>query len=374
MEASTKSTQTNCNEQVYEKMKQYFDLFSENNAVATEDCAGDSNRAILLKHISLIEEFDREKEEMRAKFANEKESLKRAFANERKEYEIEIERLRNIVDRKIEEIEAKYGQQVEKREAIRREIFEKERNALRKSVQEQMDLVAEVESEIKRILKRLLADLKRYDISACKKLENDLCSKNIQESCVSWLKEIFDQNMKGNGKDGKRNSLGKVGGKRDGKGEGKIEGNEEGKENEERAQDELDEVGEVFRKQKKELTEIFMKEKKHLEEEIANNCVEYKKKLDKEYEVRVQNEMKVWQETIKEYEREIGILRYEREQMDRNYCLEIDRLKLETEKEKVEICSKYMKEREQLRRTLSDKVVNIMIGENGLSHVANGQQ
>lgn len=371
MESSTKSTQTHCNDQVYEKMKRYFDLFCENNAVETEDFAGDSNRAILLKHISLIEEFDREKEEMRAKFTNEKESLKRAFANERKEYEVEIERLRNIVDCKMEEIEAKYGQQIEKREAIRREIFEKERNVLRKSVQEQMDLVAEVESEIKRILKRLLVDLKRYDISACQKLESDLCSKNIQESCVGWLKEIFDENLKNiKTKDWRRNTWGKV----EGRGVGKVEEMEGGKENEERAQDELDEVGEVFRKQKKELTEIFMKEKKHLEEEIANNCVEYKKKLDKEYEVRVQNEMKVWQEAIKEYEREVGILRYEREQMDRNYCLEIDRLKLETEKEKVEICSKYIKEREQLKRTLSDKVVNIMIGENGLSHVANGKQ
>ena len=330
----------------------YMEIFSENNALAKKDTTGiEKNRSMLLKQASLMEEFEQEKEEMVAKFGREKTALKKAYENERKEYEAEIDKLRKIIEFKMSEIESKYEEEFKKKEDKRRIMFEMERKNLKHSVQEQMDLIAEVESEIKRILKRLIIELKKYEPSKCSMLENDLCSKKINESCVMWLKEIFNENS--------NESCINF-----------VENNEK-KEKFGTREDELFEVGEAFRKQKKELTDIFMKEKKHLEEEIKSNCLEYKKKLDREYEERVKTEMKVWQETIKEYEREIGILRFEREQMDRNYCLEIDKMKLETEKEKVEICAKHMKEREQLRRALSDTVMNTLIQKKKIHEIGN---
>ena len=361
MEYESRATQ--CDDEIYGKMKLYFDIFSENNAFLGEDEAEDTHRAMLLKHVSLIEEFEREKEEMKAKFNREKESLKRAYENEIKDYQAEIEKLTKIMNCKMNDIEAKCKEQYSTRETLQRGIFERERQTLKQSVQEQMDLMARVEEELRRILTRLIQELKRYEPSACKKLENDLCDNTIKESCVTWLKDIFAENGIPKIKLEKAGTL--FTSRSTSEGKNRVKGKQDA------GEDELYQVGEVFRQQKKELTEIFMKEKKHLEEEIKNNCLEYKKKLDREYEERIKSEVNVWQETIKEYEREIDILRYERERMDRNYCVEIDRLKLETEKEKVEIRSKYMKERELLRKSLSDTVMNKMIRETGLNHVAN---
>lgn len=333
------SKETQCDDVGYDHMKHCIELFSENNALVVNGGGKDKEtaRSMLLNQVSLMEEFEREKDEMRAKFAREKVSLKKAYENEIKDYEAEISKLQHIIDCRISEIESQYEKDQKRKEDKRKMMVEIERKNLKQSVQEQMDLVAEVESEIKRILKRLIIELKKCEPEKCITLERELCSDSLKESCVLSLKEIFNGPFE--------------------EFEEKFKQPAEG----ETREDELYEVGEAFRKQKKELTEIFMKEKKHLEEEIRSNCLDYRKKLDKEYEERMKAEMKVWQETIKEYEREIGILRFEREQMDRNYCIEIDRLKLESEKEKIEICAKYMKEREQLRKTLSDTAMNELL-------------
>ena len=336
-----------CDDTACNEMKKYFEMFSKNNAfIQSEESDTQTSRSRLLRQASLVEEFEREKEELVAKFAREKASLKRAYENEIKEYEAEVDRLKCIIDCKMSEIESKYDDEYKKKGNRLRLLFEIERKSLKRSVEEQMNLIAEVESELKRILKRLVIELKNYEPSKCQSLENDLCSFNINRSCVVWLREIFNENSE-------EVSL-------------KCERRGRTEEALSAREDELFEVGEVFRKQKRELTEIFMKEKKYLEEEITNNCLEYKKKLDREYEERMKTEMQVWQETIKEYEREVGILRYQREQMDRNYCLEIDRLKLETEREKVEICAKYMKEKGELRKAISDSVMNDMMDKKRL--------
>ena len=347
MNSCSKGTQ--CDEIASDQMKRYLDMFSKNNAFEESDKSNKKAKtSLLLNQVSLLEEFEKEKEEMIAKFAYEKASLKKAYENEIKEYEAEIGRLRNIIEFKMSEIESKYDDEYKKKEDKQQLKFEFERKSLKHSVEEQMNFIAEVEIELKRILKRLVIELRSYEPSKCSALEGDLCSFNMNRSCVVWLKEIFNECREVSPNFERSNAV-----------EEKLAAREE----------ELFEVGEAFRKQKKELTEIFMKEKMHLEEEIKNNCLDYKKKLDREYEDRMKTEMKVWQETIKEYEREIGILRYQREQMDRNYCLEIDRLKLETEREKTEICAKYAKEKGELKKALSDSVMNELIQRKKLYNI-----
>lgn len=342
-----------CTHSACDRVEKYLELFSKNNVIGEGNSPDDVNRALLLKHASLIEEFEEEKRQMRMSFEREKHSLKKAFENERKDYNLELDTLRNGTVGFLGELEGKYEKEIDLRLSLQREKFEEERIVLRRSIQEQMNLMADVENEIKRILKRLIVELKRFNQSTCEKLQSDLCKTNfiMNTACLTWLKEIFSES------NGVSEQL------HESKNTFCICQNLEKEQQTEK--DELQEVGQAFRKQKKELTEIFLKEKKHLEEEIEQDCLKHKKKLDKEYEERVQAETQVWQETIKEYEREIAILRYERQQMDHNYCLEIDRLKLETEKEKVDICTKYMKEKEQLRRKLSNPINDSMFKENG---------
>jgi len=314
-----------CDDIASDHMKRYIHMFSQNNAFIESGGASckDTKSPMLLNKIAQVEKLEKEKAEMAKKFAREKIALKKAFENEIREYEDEINRLKMIIELKMSEIESKYAVEYKKKEDKQRLLFELERKNLKRSIEEQMSFIAEVESELKRILKRLVSYLKTYEPQKCNRLQNDLCSPNISTSCVTWLKELFNEKSS----------------------DGVVMKKGDAKEKCMAREDELLEVGEAFRKQKKELTDLFMKEKKHLEEEIKNNCLEYKKKLDREYEERMKTEMDVWQETIKEYEREVGILRYQREHMDRNYCLEIDRLKLETEREKGEIYAKYIRDR-----------------------------
>ena len=338
MTMQTRSIGVQCDDIASDHMKRYIHMFSQNNAFIQNGGGSckDAKSPMLLKKVAVVEKFEKEKEEMAKKFAREKTALKNAFENEIKEYEDEINRLKMIIELKMSEIESKYAVEYKKKEDKQRLMFEVERKNLKRSIEEQMSLIAEVESELKRILKRLVSYLKIYEPQKCNRLQSDLCAPNISTSCVMWLKEMFNENSK----------------------DAVVMKSSEVKEKSIAREDELLEVGEAFRKQKKELTELFMKEKKHLEEEIKNNCLEYKKKLDREYEDRMKAEMNVWQETIKEYEREVGILRYQREHMDRNYCLEMDRLKLETEREKGEIYAKYMRERGESRKVLADSVRN----------------
>ena len=60
-----------------------------------------------------------------------------------------------------------------------------------------------------------------------------------------------------------------------------------------------------------------------------------------EYMQRMMVERKAWQETIEDLERELAILKYERQQMDTNYCVGMDELKMEFEREKNDIHRRY---------------------------------
>ena len=48
-----------------------------------------------------------------------------------------------------------------------------------------------------------------------------------------------------------------------------------------------------------------------------------------------------WQEKVKDYVSELAILRYERDKIDRNYCIGMDEMKTEFEKEKISLHKHY---------------------------------
>ena len=67
----------------------------------------------------------------------------------------------------------------------------------------------------------------------------------------------------------------------------------------------------------------------------------FERDVRSEYDSRMIVERKAWQETIEDLEREINILRYEREQLDRNYCLAMDEMKTEFEIEKQQMYRRF---------------------------------
>lgn len=101
------------------------------------------------------------------------------------------------------------------------------------------------------------------------------------------------------------------------------------------------EMAEVYRKQKADLVKLFNSEKEEERARLQNEKKNFEKDVRIEYESRMSVERKGWQETIEDLEREIKILRYEREQMDHNYCIGMDEMRTEFEKEKQMIYRRY---------------------------------
>ena len=115
------------------------------------------------------------------------------------------------------------------------------------------------------------------------------------------------------------------------------------------------ELGQAHKKQKNELLKLFAKEKEEYISQLEKEKKQFEKDTRLEYESRMIAERKAWQDAIEDYEREIAILKYEREQMDRNYCIGMDELKMEFEREKMSLYHLYSVTHSEYGRSLSDK-------------------
>jgi len=124
------------------------------------------------------------------------------------------------------------------------------------------------------------------------------------------------------------------------------------------------ELAQAYRKQKSELLRLFNEEKNEFEKTISKKKVVFEKEVRTEYETRMIIERKAWQDTIEDYEREIAILKFEREQMDRNYCIGMDELKTEFEREKRSLHRSYSETHAELKRTLINKTRTESLKEN----------
>lgn len=118
------------------------------------------------------------------------------------------------------------------------------------------------------------------------------------------------------------------------------------------------ELAQAYRKQKAELLKLFSSEKEQYEKKVDKDKDYFERETRAEYVKRMAVERKAWQETIEDYEREISILKYERQQMDTNYCIGMDKMKTEFEREKNSIHRRYNESCLQLKKNLEEKFKN----------------
>ena len=100
-------------------------------------------------------------------------------------------------------------------------------------------------------------------------------------------------------------------------------------------------MAEVYRQQKTLLVNLFNAEKEEERKRLCDEKKAFERDTRTEYDSRMSVERKAWQETIEDLEREINILRYEREQLDRNYCIGMDEMKTEFEVEKQQMYRRF---------------------------------
>jgi len=124
------------------------------------------------------------------------------------------------------------------------------------------------------------------------------------------------------------------------------------------------ELAQAYRKQKSELLRLFNSEKEEYKHAVNKDKDIFERETRAEYVKRMAVERKAWQETIEDYEREVAILKYERQQMDTNYCVGMDKMKTEFEREKNGIHRRYKESCLQWKKDIEDKMRTAKIEEN----------
>lgn len=107
-----------------------------------------------------------------------------------------------------------------------------------------------------------------------------------------------------------------------------------------------------FKQQKNDLMNIFKREKSDMEEHFRKEKDDIRRKFDVDFRRILQQERLKFESEIQGYEHDISVLRYQKEQLEKCYELEIQTLQLKFERDKLEIENKYTNEKKDLKRVL----------------------
>jgi len=316
-----------------------------------EDLSGKSNaelqeyirnmkRTYLYQENDLIEKFELEKYELRENYEEDKLRLKKAFENEKTELLKEIERKDKMLQKLAElfkeqqqkdldfyriELEEQYQEKSKifvKLGVLLKNVVEKTRKITdnNKSTFGNLDEFKSLkESELK--LSILMKDFEKQSLVDENQRECDFGNDLILQRSLSDPACTLSPNRK-------NNSLR----------ESKARSFDYG----DRSDDDIQhEMAEVYRKQKTELVKLFSAEKEEERKRLADEKKRFERETRNEYDSRMSVERKAWQDTIEDLEREINILKFEREQLDRNYCLGMDEVRTEFELEKQQIYRRF---------------------------------
>lgn len=290
-------------------------------------------RSFLFEQNNIIEKFEREKREIMEDSKEEKLRMKRAYENEKTELLKEIERR----DKMLVELSKVLKEESEKK-------LGKQREEILNSFKDKIELFTLIESKMKIIVDNLHKVMEN----------NEIASQNWHE--YNQLRKEFDTfssiDLRNYGNvcsllpdKTKENNTQCTCGKQ-------TESTTSGTFDETSIQHEL---AQAYRKQKSELLKLFNSEKEEYDKKLSEEKHCFEKDVRLEYETRMSVERKAWQETIEDYEREISILKFERQQMDRNYCLGMDELKTEFEREKRMLHRSYSETHAEIKRSLELK-------------------
>ena len=325
-------------------------------------------RAYLYQENNLNEKWEQEKVELREQYEEEKKRLKKAFENDKVELLKEIERKDKMLEKLAEVLKAQHQKNMDDYQS---NMEEKWNNCVRihtelksfvdKAVENTQQIIINNQNtfgnldEFKSLQKHqeqmnaLLIKVENSPLTLTKDLsfnENALTELSLVRSISEPI--------------GRPTEMDAVSTKtlRDTKKSRSFE------QQDIHNDDIQHEMAEVYRQQKTLLVNLFNAEKEEERKRLCDEKKTFERNTRTEYDSRMSVERKAWQETIEDLEREINILRYEREQLDRNYCIGMDEMKTEFEVEKQQMYRRFSetqhlyekKIKEFLSNTKSDDV------------------
>jgi len=302
-------------------------------------------RAYLYQENNLNEKWEQEKVELREQYEEEKKRLKKAFENDKVELLKEIERKDKMLEKLAEVLKAQHQKNMDDYQSNMEEkwnncvrIHTELNNFVEKAVENTQQIIMNNQNTFGNLdeFKRLQEHQEQMN-ALLKKVENspltltkDLSFNENALTELSLVRSISEPI-------GRPTEIEVVSTKtlRDTKKSRSFE------QQDIHNDDIQHEMAEVYRQQKTLLVNLFNTEKEEERKRLCDEKKTFERDTRTEYDSRMSVERKAWQETIEDLEREINILRYEREQLDRNYCIGMDEMKTEFEVEKQQMYRRF---------------------------------
>lgn len=288
--------------------------------------------------------FENEKDKIRREFQGEKHVLKQAFEDERitliREHENELTSLKQAFEQEKEEIREGFEQQMKSRE----EVFLLEKRNLEEKLNVEIDRVAEIEGELKQILLNAFTQLGELYEEEGIRIANAVSTEQTEVDQEIRTTTQKSERRKSNGKTSPRASQ-----------EHTEMGNILTKCRaaiEREFSLEMYEMEQRFRQQKNDLMEIFKLEKRDLERKTKREKRELEREFEARYAKQIQQERLKFDAAIQGYENDIALLKYQKERLEIEYSMEVEKLKLRHERQKVEVEKKVLREKRELKQLL----------------------
>lgn len=292
----------------------------------------------------LRKNFDNEKDKIRREFQGEKHVLKQSFEDDRitliRQHEDETSILKQAFEQEKEEIREGFEQQMKGRE----ETFLLEKRNLEERLNVEIDRVAEIEGEFKQILLTAFSQLGELYEEEGARIASEVATEQPEA----------DQDVKTTptAKSERRRSRGSA-----------SRASEERREMgniltkcraaiEREFSLEMYEMEQRFRQQKNDLMEIFKLEKRDLERKMKREKREIEREFETRYAKQIQQERLKFDAAIQGYENDIALLKYQKERLEIEFSMEIEKLKLRHQRQRVEVEKKVLREKRELKQLL----------------------
>lgn len=290
--------------------------------------------------------FEREKEKIRHEFQEEKHVIKMSFEDEKLSIvsllEKEIDELRKGFDKERKDIRDSCAKSLRDQE----KNFRLERAEIEGKVRREIERVQEIEGEIKSALLKGLGDLENVYFDEAVLLE-EMCNNEKPEADM----HIKDNTTENNSQIYKKQMF-------------QIVGEEKHKmfmyhstrqsELEHEFSGEIVELQERFKEQKKDLMNIFKAEKQDIEEKYRREKEDVRYKIETDFQRVLKQERLRYDSTFQAYEHDIAMLRYQKEQLERCYGLEMEKIQLKFERDRLDMEKKLQREKREFKRLFKD--------------------
>ncbi|KAJ7376237.1 hypothetical protein OS493_035898 [Desmophyllum pertusum] len=321
---------------------------------ANEDEKNDMRFAFEAEKENMKKAFQCEKEEMRQIFLKEKDNirlefqeakhvLKLSFDDEKsalvKSWDRERENLLESFHKEKKEMKVNFKKILrEKEDGLRAEKIETEAK-----IRKELERIEDVENELKRTLSQGLGDLENIYFEENAFLET--VYNHEQPEVDMHFEGLLDAELSVDREDLLK-SLNQE------KSRMHSHYANKHKQVEHQFASEVIDMEQRFKQQKNDLMNIFKGEKSDMEDNFRREKEDIRRKFEVEFRRILQQEKSKFESEIQGYEHDISVLKYQKEQLEKCYSLEMQTLRLKFDRDRLEIENKFTNEKKDLKRVL----------------------